>query len=459
MIYGKIPPQAVEIEKVILGICMLERDAIHTVSEMITEACFYSDAHRAVFKAIIALKNSGRPIDIHTVSSQLRASDELEIVGGEYYVTQLTNFVVSSANTPEHCRLVLQAWMKREIIRVAGELMTKGYEDGYDPFQILDEAEKVLVTVRNQVEQNSYKPLTTVLIETFKHLEKIRHRVDHLTGITSGFIELDRVTCGWQDTDLIILAARPSVGKTAFALNLAMNASKSVPVGFFSLEMSDRQLVQRVLSGESGILLWNLRNGKMDDQEMKELYVKGIQPLADRRIFIDDTANIRLDELKSKARRMALKDGVKIVFIDYLQLITTGQQFSRKDLEIGFISSQLKGLAKELSLPIICLSQLSRDVEKRGGDGEPKLSDLRDGGAIEQDADMVLFLWRPNEAEIQENAELTGFCHVKIDKHRNGTLEKFLGKFNKDIQKWEYLKVLDHSGIPMGQNWRPVTIN
>lgn len=459
MIYGKVPPQATEIEKAILGACLLERDAYTSVAELIDENCFYSDAHKLIFRAITSLSLKNRPIDILTVREQLKESGEIETVGGAHYLNSLTNHVVNSTNTVTHCRYVLQAFIKREIIRIAGELITEGYEDMGDAFELLDRAEQLILQVRTRTEQRTYKTLASALVDTFKHLETIRHRKDHLTGVTSGFSELDRVTCGWQETDLIILAARPSVGKTALALNLALNASKAVSVGFFSLEMSDRQLVNRALSSESGILLWNLRNGKMTDEQMKSLYEDGVKPMASRNIFLDDTANIRLPELKAKARRMVSKDGVKIIFIDYLQLIRAGEKFSRKDLEIGFISSELKGLAKNLNIPVVCLSQLSRDVEKRGSDGEPKLSDLRESGAIEQDADMVLFIWRPSEAEVMDNPELSQYCNVKIEKHRNGTLEKFLGEFKKEIQRWETMKVLDNSGMPLGTSWKPISTN
>lgn len=453
-VYGKIPPQVTEIEQAVLGACLIDKEAFSKCSEILTEECFYSGANRSVFKAITDVNFSGRPVDILTVSEQLRGCNNLESVGGKQYVASLTNSVVSSGNIEAHSRLVLESYMKREVIRISGELLNDGYTDGTDAFWLLEKAEEAMAKIRLKTDQRSYKPLTTVLVDTFKHLEAIRHRTDHLTGVTSGFLELDRVTCGWQETDLIILAARPGVGKTAFALNLAVNAK--CPVGFFSLEMSERQLAQRALSSESGILLWNLRNGKMDDEQMKSLYSRGVQPMASKVIFIDDSANIKLSELKAKARRMVTRDGVKIIFIDYLQLITVGQQFSRKDLEIGYISSQLKGLAKDLNIPVVCLSQLSRSVEQRGVN-EPKLSDLRESGAIEQDADLVLFLWRPSESEVLDNPELNQYCNIKIEKHRNGTLEKFLGKFSKEIQKWEYLKCLDGSGMPVGGNWKPVS--
>lgn len=437
-----------------MGACMIEREAFSEISAILDSGCFYTDAHRAVFKAIETLNNLARPIDILTVTEQLRASGDLTGVLDAHYVASLTNSVVSGANITTHARYVLQFFIKREIIRICADLLNEGYQEVGDAFELLEKAEDLILKIRQKTESGSYKEITTILVETIRHLESIRHREQHLTGVTSGFKELDRVTCGWQETDLIILAARPSVGKTAFALNLAVNASKEVPVGFFSLEMSDRQLIHRVLSSESGMLLWNLRNGKLTDSEMKDLFEKGVRPMSTRKVFIDDTPSIKISELKAKARRMVVKDGVKIILIDYLQLITTSERFNRKDLEIGHISSQLKGLAKTLGIPVVCLSQLSRDVEKRGS--EPKLSDLRESGAIEQDADMVLFLWRPGEGEVLDNPELLDYCNVKIEKNRNGTLEKFLGKFKKETQKWEYLKVLNNQGMPLGEGWKPV---
>lgn len=454
---GKIPPHNDEAEKAVLGACLIERDAFETVNSILDANCFYSGVNRAIYGAFKSLNSKGSPIDVLTVLDELLANKEAQNQFDEHYVVSLSNFVVSSAHLTHHCRMVLQAYMKRELIRAATDLITEGYESGTDSFQLLEKAENILLAIRKRTELTSYRDITSILVDTLKHLESIRHRETHLTGVTSGFPELDKITCGWQPSDLIILAARPSVGKTAFSLNLAINAAKTVPVGFFSLEMSERQLAHRVLSSEANILLWNIRNGKMQDNDMKELYEKGIKPIAQTKIYIDDTANLKLSELKGKIRRMVTKDLVKIIFIDYLQLITVSETFSRKDLEIGHISSQLKGIAKELNVPIIALSQLSRDVEKRGAN-EPKLSDLRESGAIEQDADMVMFLWRPNESEVMENPELSQFCNMKIEKHRNGTLEKFVGKFVKEYQRWDYLKVLDGHGMPIGETWKPVKL-
>lgn len=445
--YGKVPPQAREIEEAVLGAAMIDREAYEKVSELLTPECFYVEAHQVIFHAMGRLAARFQPVDIHTVREELK--EELEKVGGAYYVMGLTNSVVSSGNIETHARIILEKYIKRKIIETAGALISDGYEDSTDAFDLLDEGEKTLSEVRNLIEKRNYVALDTAIIDVFKNIELLRHREDHLTGVTSGFKEMDMVTCGWQATDLIILAARPSVGKTALALSLARNAN--IPVGFFSLEMSYRQLVTRLLSSESDIPMWLLRNAKLDDIQMKELYEKGVQPLSKAKIFTDDTASLKISDLKSKARRMVKKDGCRLIIVDYLQLITVGQRFDRKDLEIGHISSQLKGLAKELQIPVICLSQLSRDVEKRG-DKEPVLSDLRESGAIEQDADIVMFLWRPD----LEDLSLQDMINVKIEKHRNGSLESFLGKFKKETQKWEYLKVLDkQTFLPVATSWKP----
>lgn len=449
MIYGKVPPQARDIEGAILGALMIDQGAFEKVSGILTPECFYVEAHGRIFQAIERLAAKFQPVDIHTVTEELMIVEDLEMIGGPYYLTGLTNSVVSSGNIETHARIILEKYIKRKIIETAGILISDGYEDSTDAFDLLDEGEKTLTEVRNLIKKRNYIPLDAAMIEAYQHIEILRRREDHLTGVTSGFKELDMITCGWQATDLIILAARPSVGKTALALSLARNAK--VPVGFFSLEMSYRQLVTRLFSSESDIPMWLIRNAKLADDQMKTLYEKGIQPLSKEKIFLDDTASLKISDLKSKARRMVKKDGVKIIMIDYLQLITVGQRFDRKDLEIGHISSQLKGLAKELQIPVICLSQLSRDVEKRG-DKEPVLSDLRESGAIEQDADIVMFLWRPDV----EDPTLTDMINLKIEKNRNGSLESFLGKFKKETQKWEYLKVLDRQTfLPVAQSWKP----
>jgi replicative DNA helicase len=451
--YGLLPPQAKDMEEAVLGAILLERDAFDKVSAILKAECFYVTAHQTIFRAMQNLSVKSQPIDTLTVIEELKSMGEIEKVGGPYYVSKLTNSVVSSFHAEPHSRIILKKFTKRELIRIGAEMVGKAYEDETDGTELLDLAEKELTALRG-LESSGYKEISTILFEAVRDLESIRHREAHLTGITTGFKDLDSVTCGWQPTDLIILAARPSVGKTAFMLNLARNAG--VAVGIFSLEMSDRQLIHRMLSAESGVFMWNIKNGRLDDQQMKHLFETGVRPLSRAKIFVDGTPSIKLADLRSKGRRMVEKDGVKMILVDYLQLMRPDiLNKGRRDLDVGDLSSGLKAMAKELNIPVIALSQLSRGVESRS-DAEPKLSDLRDSGAIEQDADMVIFLWRPSDSEVADNPALSEVCNVKIEKHRNGTLETFLGDFKKDTQKWEDVKVLDKRTFkPIGESWRP----
>jgi replicative DNA helicase len=469
MVYGKVPPQAKDLEEAVLGAIMLEKTAFDTVVEILKPECFYVEAHQRIFSAMQNLANKSQPIDILTVAEELRSREELEMVGGPYYVTKLTNTVVSSAHIGAHARIVLQKFIQRELIRISGEIIGDAYEDSTDVFELLDDAETKLFEITNNHLRKDYNSIDTVLVNTIKRIEDLRQRNEDVTGVPSGFSGLDRVTYGWQNTDLIILAARPAVGKTAFALNLArnavMHATKPTPVALFSLEMSAGQLVQRILSAESEIWLEKIARGKMEEHEMKQLYARGIQRLSQAPLFIDDTPALNIFELRAKCRRLKNKHNIGMVIIDYLQLMSgTGEnRSSNREQEISNISRNLKGLAKELNVPIIALSQLSRAVEQRGakeGSRIPQLSDLRESGAIEQDADMVMFLYRPEYYDINSNAEgenTKGLTEVKIAKHRNGTLETVKLKALLHIQKFVNWDEDPYSGIglPSG-GWRPV---
>ena len=469
MVYGKVPPQAKDLEEAVLGAIMLEKTAFDTVVEILKPECFYVEAHQRIFSAMQNLANKSQPIDILTVAEELRSREELEMVGGPYYVTKLTNTVVSSAHIGAHARIVLQKFIQRELIRISGEIIGDAYEDSTDVFELLDDAETKLFEITNNHLRKDYNSIDTVLVNTIKRIEDLRQRNEDVTGVPSGFSGLDRVTYGWQNTDLIILAARPAVGKTAFALNLARNAvmhpTKPTPVALFSLEMSAGQLVQRILSAESEIWLEKIARGKMEEHEMKQLYARGIQRLSQAPLFIDDTPALNIFELRAKCRRLKNKHNIGMVIIDYLQLMSgTGEnRSSNREQEISNISRNLKGLAKELNVPIIALSQLSRAVEQRGakeGSRIPQLSDLRESGAIEQDADMVMFLYRPEYYDINSNAEgenTKGLTEVKIAKHRNGTLETVKLKALLHIQKFTNWDEDPYSGIglPSG-GWRPV---
>jgi len=469
MVFGKVPPQAKDLEEAVLGAIMLEKTAFDTVVEILKPECFYVEAHQRIYSAMQSLANKSQPIDILTVAEELRSREELEMVGGPYYVTKLTNTVVSSAHIDAHARIVLQKFIQRELIRISGEIIGDAYEDSTDVFDLLDDAESKLFEITNNHLRKDYNSIDTVLVNTIKRIEDLRQRNEDVTGVPSGFSGLDRVTYGWQNTDLIILAARPAVGKTAFALNLArnaaMHATKPTPVALFSLEMSAGQLVQRILSAESEIWLEKIARGKMEEHEMKQLYARGIQRLSQAPLFIDDTPALNIFELRAKCRRLKNKHNIGMIIIDYLQLMSgTGEnRSSNREQEISNISRNLKGLAKELNVPIIALSQLSRAVEQRGakeGSRIPQLSDLRESGAIEQDADMVMFLYRPEYYDINSNAEgenTKGLTEVKIAKHRNGTLETVKLKALLHIQKFTNWDEDPYSGIglPSG-GWRPV---
>src|SRR6187549_2977151 len=470
MIYGKVPPQAKDLEEAVLGAIMLEKGAFDIVIEILKAECFYVDSHQRVFKAMQSLANKSQPIDILTVVEELRFKEELEMVGGPYYVTKLTNSVVSSANIDAHSRIVLQKFIQRELIRISGEIIGDAYEDSTDVFDMLDDAEGKLFEITNSHLRKNFDSIDTVLVKTIQRIEDMRNRQEDITGVPTGFPSLDRITYGWQPTDLIILAARPSVGKTAFALNLARSAAlhptKPTGVGLFALEMSAGQLVQRILSAESEIWLEKIARGKLEEHEMKQLYARGIQRLAQAPLFIDDTAALNIFELRAKCRRLKTKHDIGLIIIDYLQLMSgTGENKNgNREQEISNISRNLKGLAKELNVPIIALSQLSRAVETRGakdGSKTPQLSDLRESGAIEQDADMVIFLSRPEYYDITTNAEgenIKGLTEVKIAKHRNGTLETIKLKALLHIQKFTGWDDDPYNGIGLpGGAWKPVS--
>ncbi len=468
MVYGKVPPQAKDLEEAVLGAIMLEKSAFDVVVEILKADCFYVDANQRIYRAMQGLQQKNQPIDILTVVEELRSREELDMVGGPYYVTRLTNAVVSSANIEAHSRIILQKFIQRELIRISGEIISESYEDSTDVFDLLDEAESKLFEITNNHLRKNFDSIDTVLVRTVQRIEDMRHRNEDITGVPSGFHTLDKVTYGWQNTDLIILAARPAVGKTAFALNLARNAAlsatKPTPVAVFSLEMSAGQLVQRILSAESEIWLEKIARGKLEEHEMKQLYAKGIQRLAQAPIFIDDTAALNVFELRAKCRRLKNKHNIGLIIIDYLQLMSgTGEgKNTNREQEISTISRNLKQLAKELQVPVIALSQLSRAVETRkDGNKMPQLSDLRESGAIEQDADMVMFIYRPEYYDITSN-ELgesnKGETHVRIAKHRNGSLETIKLRALLHIQKFNVMEDDNFGGIGGGSgNWKPVT--
>src|SRR3984893_11695027 len=466
MVYGKLPPQARDLEEAVLGAIMLEKGAFDTVVEILKPECFYVEGHQQIFKSMQGLAQKSQPIDILTVVEELKMREELEQIGGPYYVTKLTNTVVSSANIEAHSRIILQKFIQRELIRISGEIIGEAYEESTDVFDLLDDAESKLFEITNNHLRKNFDSIDTVLVKTIQRIEDLRNKDEDISGVPSGFASLDRITYGWQPTDLIILAARPSVGKTAFALNLARSAAlhptKSTPVAVFSLEMSASQLVQRILSAESEIWLEKIARGKLEEHEMKQLYAKGIQRLGQDPLFVDGTPALNIFELRAKCRRLKNKHNIGLIIIDYLQLMsgTGDNRNSNREQEISNISRNLKALAKELSVPIIALSQLSREVEKRSakdGTKMPQLSDLRESGAIEQDADMVMFMYRPEYYDITTNEmgeSNRGETHVRIAKHRNGMLDTIKLKALLHIQKFIEDDGGDFSGVGLPGNWK-----
>ncbi len=464
MVYGKLPPQARELEEAVLGAIMLEKGAFDAIIETLKPECFYVDAHQIIFKAFQGLSNKNMPIDMLTVVEELKTKGELEDVGGAYYITKLTNAVVSTANIEAHARIILQKFIQRELIRISGEIISDAYEDSTDVFDLLDVSENKMFSITNNYLRKNYEDIGNALAKAIYRIDEMRNKKEDISGVPSGFSALDRVTFGWQPTDLIILAARPSMGKTAFALNLARNAAlspiKKTPVGVFSLEMSASQLVQRILSAESEIALEKIARGKLEDYEYLQLQSKGVVRLEKSEIFIDDTPALNIFEFRAKARRLVNKHKVGLIIIDYLQLMSgSGDRNSNREQEISNISRSLKALAKELGIPIIALSQLSRAVETRKESKIPQLSDLRESGAIEQDADMVMFLYRSEYYEnyTNEHGESTrGETIVRIAKHRNGSLDSIKLRALLHIQKFEDMNDDDANGFSGGGNWKPL---
>ncbi len=442
---GSVPPQAIELEKDILGAIMMERGAFDTASEILKPECFYVETHMKIFTVFQEMAYKSMTIDLNTVAVLLNNKGELEAVGGVYALTELTRSVVSSARIEQHARIVLEKYMQRELIKAGAEIMNDGFDSNKDIFDQIDEAEGKIFKITSGSLKNEVQTAPQALAKTMTQIDLRRSQTDDITGVPSGLPDLDRVTHGWQPADLIIIAARPAVGKTALALNLARNAAlhpiKPTPAAIFSLEMATIQLIERILSAESEVPLDLIKTGKLSDQEYHQLQVRGVKRIESAPIYIDDTAALNIFEFRAKARRLVNKYKVGIIIIDYLQLMSgTGEKGQNREQEISTISRNLKVLAKELNVPIIALSQLSRAVETRGGNKIPQLSDLRESGAIEQDADMVMFIYRPEYYE-QMNNELgestKGETHIRIAKHRNGSLETIKILAQLHIQKFK----------------------
>ena len=439
---GKLPPQAIDLEEVVLGAMMIDKKGVDDVIDILHAEVFYKPAHQYIYGAIFTLFENSEPVDILTVTNQLRKDEKLESVGGDFYIVSLTQKVSSAAHIEFHARIILQKYIQRRLITISNEIIQNSYDETVDVFDLLDNAETKLFDITQGNLKKSSEAAENLVSQALKKIEEISNQ-EGMSGVATGFSKLDELTSGWQPSDLVILAARPGMGKTAFVMSMAKNMAIdfNIPVAIFSLEMSSVQLITRMISSETGISSEKLRKGSLETYEWEALNVK-VKNLAKAPVFIDDTPSLSVFDLRAKARRLVSQHGVKVVIIDYLQLMTAGNNkgTGNREQEISTISRNLKALAKELSVPVIALSQLSRAVETRGGSKRPLLSDLRESGAIEQDADIVSFIYRPEyygltEWDDEERTPCEGQAEFIVAKHRNGGLDnikmKFIGRLAK----------------------------
>ncbi len=442
--YGKVPPQAPEVEEAVLGALMLEKEAYITVADIIDTGSFYKEEHRKIFEAIKALSLHEKPVDLVMVTQELKNRNQLDEVGGPTFLAQLTRRVASAAHIEFHARIIAQKFIQRELIRVSSEIQVKAYDDALDVDDLIDFSETSLFKVAEGNIKKETVPISPVMKEALDLIEQARFREDGLQGLPSGFSALDRITFGWQKTDLIIIAARPSMGKTAFVLSMARNIAvdHNRPVAIFSLEMSALQLIFRLIASETELGSQKIKGGRLEDWEWTLLHSK-IARLSSSPLFVDDTPALSIFELRAKCRRLKMQHNIQGVVVDYLQLMTTGtDNRGSREQEVSSISRSLKAIAKELDIPIIALSQLNRTVESREGK-RPQLSDLRESGAIEQDADLVIFIHRPEYYGINEDENQNptkGLAEIIVAKHRNGATGVIHLSFRKELAKFTDLE-------------------
>ncbi len=439
---GQLPPQSADLEMDVLGALMLERGKDIVVLDILKPESFYKPEHQKIFKAISDLSVNNQPIDYQTIVEQLRRNGDLEEVGGLSYVVSLSSRVGTAAHVEYHAKIIAEKYLKRELIRISSEIQTQSYDDSEDVYEILEFSQQGLFDLALGSVKKEALPMDVILNMAAKQVEEAKNREDGLSGVPSGFSSLDRITSGWQNSDLVIIAARPSMGKTAFVLSMARNMAveHKKAIAIFSLEMSSVQLVMRLISSETELPGQKLKSGRLDDREWEQMEHK-INVLEKARIFIDDTPAITLNELRSKCRKLKTKEEIDLVVIDYLQLMSgTSETRGNREQEVSTISRGLKALAKELDLPVIALSQLNRSVEMRSGDKIPQLSDLRESGAIEQDADIVIFIHRPEKMGIMEDRDGNsnkGVANIIIAKHRNGAVTTVNLRFRDEFARFE----------------------
>lgn len=436
---GTVPPQAVELEEAVLGALMLDKDSVIAVQEYISPDSFYEPVHRTIYKAIEELSRALKPIDLYTVTEQLKSQGLLKEVGGASFLAQLTQKVGSAAHVEFHAKIIAQKHVQRELIRSATEIQRQAYDETMDVTDLIGFAEKEIFDVAEGHVKRSVQDSKSVLAKTLKSIEEAGKNKEAFSGVPSGFVAIDRETLGWQPSDLVILAARPAMGKTAFVLTMARNITvdHERPVAVFSLEMSAEQLMKRLIIAESGLDGTAVKSGKLTPDQWRHLE-SSTKPLGMAPLYIDDTPALSIYEFRSKARRLKLHNNIQLIIIDYLQLMTaaeSGQNKGNREQEVAQISRTLKAIAKELNVPIIALSQLSRQTELRGGNKRPQLSDLRESGAIEQDADIVAFIHRPEYYGITEDEQgqsTAGMAEFILAKHRNGSVGTINLRFRKE---------------------------
>ena len=444
---GRIPPQALEMEQAVLGALLLEKDALNKIVDVVRPEMFYKEGHKLIYEAVNELFQNSEPIDLLTVKNHLSLKGKLEVAGGIFYLTELTSKVASAANIEYHARVIAQKFLMRELIKIGDTIVHGAFDETTDVFELLDASEQGLFSLSETNLRRKYQSMNDLVAKTLKDLESLTGNDTGVTGVATGFTNLDQMTSGFHGSELIIVAARPAMGKTAFTLSMARNAAVKygVPVAFFSLEMGATQLVQRLLCGEAEIDAQKMRTGRMEQREWQQLHSR-IGALSKAPIYIDDTPALSIMDLRAKGRRLKAEKDIGMIIIDYLQLMQGNVKAGgNREQEIAGISRSLKELAKELDVPIIALSQLSRAVETRGGDKKPMLSDLRESGSIEQDADMVMFLYRPEYYGLttyEDGSSTQGVAEVIIAKQRSGPVGdvrlRFINQFAKFANLEEY---------------------
>lgn len=435
MANARVPPHDEIVEQSLLGAILLDKEALIDVAEFLRVEHFYSSAHAAIFEAMLALFEKRDPIDVVTLSAQLKKLGKLDVAGGGTYLSEIVNIVPTAAHAEQYGRIIHDHFVKRRLINLSARLTDAAFKDEGEAQSVLEIAEQEVFAIAQQNIHRDFVAIKEALATSFDRLDELHKLGEGMRGVPTGFYDVDQKLAGMQDSNLLILAARPGTGKTAFTLNIAQNAAYThkQPVAYFSLEMSKEELVDRMLVAQADIDAWRLKTGKLSDEDFTRLS-DAMGQLAEAPIFIDDTPGITVMEMRTKARRIQMEHGIKLIIVDYLQLVNPGKKFESRNQEVSYVSQNLKNIARELKIPVLACSQLSRAVEARGTK-EPQLSDLRESGAIEQDADVVMFLYRP-ELEEGEKWSSTVLTKLLIAKHRNGALGEIDLMFRGDRIKF-----------------------